>query len=142
MRLAAALLLGIGAFAVLGLSLGMRGAGSYPVLYSQILLAAIGLLLVPVTFQEWRKAREGEDARGQDDPISWQSILGLVIVCVYAMSWEIVGHAPATSAFLLAMLLIAGVRKPIPILAFVVLMPVGLYLVFIELLRIPLPRPW
>lgn len=142
MRLVAALLLATGTLAVLTISFGMRGSGSYPLLYAQILLAVITLLLLPIVAQEWQKVRHGDDPRDASDPISWQAITGLVSVCIYAISWEIVGHAPATAVFLLIMLLIAGVRAPFPILAFIVVMPVGLFFLFIKLLKIPLPRPW
>jgi putative tricarboxylic transport membrane protein len=64
----------------------------------------------------------------------------LVLLLVYAVVLKPLGFIVSTIIFLVGALILAGVRRPLPL----VLMPVGLavvlFYVFYELLRVSLPR--
>ena len=64
----------------------------------------------------------------------------LVLLLVYAAVLKPLGFIVSTIIFLVGALILAGVRRPLPL----VLMPVGLavvlFYVFYELLRVSLPR--
>ena len=123
-------------------SFGTRGSGSYPVLYTQVLLAGVCVLIALILFEELQAIRVSETGAPFEATISWQAVAGLLAILVYVMIWELVGHGAATALFLFATLLIAGERSPLTILSLVVLVPVGIHFLFIEFLRIPLPRVW
>lgn len=69
----------------------------------------------------------------------WTNLVGTaVVVILYVLAWDAFGYLIPTALFLAALLLIYGVRRPLPLILFPVAVTGGIHLVFHEILRVPL----
>lgn len=105
------------------------GVSAFP----RMVLALIGVLSLVLLV----RPREGEAL-----PRGWSAlqVIGtILLLCVYAVVLDSVGFVITTVSFLLAELLLIGVRRPV----FLVLVPlgvgVGLFYLFRVFLEVPLP---
>lgn len=132
-----------GLAALLVWTLQRSGSGTYPLLYSQALLALLLILLTVVLAQEIRSARgpapEGDDGAEGQEIFTGTAVAGILVTAAYVWGWLVVGHVVSTAGFLFAALLLSGERRPAVILSFVIGLPVFIQLFFVWFLRIPLP---
>ncbi|RUT30087.1 tripartite tricarboxylate transporter TctB family protein [Arsenicitalea aurantiaca] len=146
MKLLAVLVMLLAFCALFVWTLGARGSGAYPLLYPQVLIGGVCLMLGVLALQQVRdvrRARMAGDVGGEDDGFAWQPVAALAASFVYVLSWTSIGHVPATAIFLFIALLIAGERRPVALLVFALGLTALIQLLFIQGLRIPLPRiPW
>ena len=134
-RLLSPAVLAVWAGIVLWLSFSERGSDvAYPRLLALVMLCCALLMGVtalraapPASAIEWRI--EG----------LWQLGAAIVLIAVYAMSWNLVGFPVATVAFLLALAWLLGERSMIFLALGPVLATGVLWMVLRGLLHVPLP---
>jgi hypothetical protein len=145
LRSAGGLILGVVFAAAFLATLGMDGSLHYPLAYSQVLIAAIALLLLTSAANDWRAARVGEVAGGMPvvapDTAGGPVILWITIaLCIgYVASWTLIGFFPATFLYVTVQLWLLrqrywGILFGVP--AAVMLL---VYVVFAKLLTLPFP---
>jgi putative tricarboxylic transport membrane protein len=115
------------------------GPAFYPRILS-ILLFAFSFVQIILS---WRKKKEVQDkdevAPEKKESFSYKIILGtLVLSVIYGFVFDKVSYLLTTTCFLLAMMLLGGVRKWLILLSVAVCYSVGTYFLFGEVLMVPL----
>ncbi|WP_167512316.1 tripartite tricarboxylate transporter TctB family protein [Oceanidesulfovibrio marinus] len=110
------------------------GAQVSPIFYPRILLTAWLLLSVGILIEAaFKKGKSSKD-------YSWKNALLMFLLiglCVAAM--EYIGFLLSTVAFFFASCLIFGYGRYSVLLPVGIIFPVALWLIFVEVLKIPLP---
>lgn len=148
MKLAAIVIFMIGGIALLIRTTMGRGSFTYPLLYPQVMLVAVlvlfAILLVEVLRE--RGVRSAIEVEPHERPrwLGQETLvpaLGLVTAIVYIALWNVLGYLLSTVLFLVAMLVIGRERNVWVYLGIGVVLPILVWFVFDDFLRIPLPGP-
>ncbi|WP_158929482.1 tripartite tricarboxylate transporter TctB family protein [Acidisphaera sp. S103] len=145
LRAAGGLIMGV-AFAIGFLAtLGMDGSLHYPLAYSQVLIAAIALLLLTSAANDWRTARAGAGGVGTPavvpDTAGGPVVLWVTIaLCTaYVASWTLVGFFPATFVYVAVQLWLLRQRSWGILFGVPATVTLLVYVVFARLLTLPFP---
>lgn len=106
------------------------GAAGYPRLIAGILIVMAVLLALQ---------------RGTGDALPSRAdglrVVGIVLLLVlYAVTFETIGYIAATALFLVAALLLMGIRQWVPLIVLPVLLSTGLFFLFYNIFGVSLPR--
>jgi Tripartite tricarboxylate transporter TctB family len=144
-RAAGGLVMGVVFVAAFLATLGMDGSLHYPLAYSQVLIAAIALLLLTSAANDWRAARAGEAAG--DTPVVVSDTAGgpvilwiTIALCIgYVASWTLIGFFPATFLYVVVQLWLLRQRYWGILFGVPTVVVVLVYVVFARLLTLPFP---
>lgn len=107
----------------------------WPLILSSLGVAmSLWLVIEAIAGNPWQRDElEAATATG------WRNlILTGVVAIAYVVGWGLIGFIIPTALFLLALLLVYGVRSPVALIGFSVGVTAGIYLVFHQVLRVPL----
>jgi len=114
------------------------GPAFYPRALS-ILLLAFSLVQMILSWQKKKGVQEKDQVAPEKTDFSYKIILGtLLLSVIYGFVFDKVSYLLTTTCFLLAMMLIGGVRKWLILLSVAVCYSVGTYFLFGEVLMVPL----
>jgi uncharacterized membrane protein (UPF0136 family) len=149
LRAAGGLVMGAVFAAAFLATLGMDGSLHYPLAYSQVLIAAIALLLLTSAANDWWAARAGEaagEATGDMPVVAPDAAGGPIILwitialCIgYAASWTLIGFFPATFLYVAAQLWLLRQRYWGILFGVPAVVTLLVYVVFARLLTLPFP---
>lgn len=144
-RILGASLGALATLAFLGWTATWRDAFTFPLLYPQIMLILLVALFAAAAAQVLANARQGlvkplETAPGAVPRPTSMVLASMALIVGYVVSWNQLGHLPATLIFIPALLLLLGERRPVLVAALALATAAVIYPVFYRLLRVPLPR--
>jgi len=113
---------------------GSLGPGFWP----RLALLGLGLACAAKAVQEWRGATRTASDR---EPISVMTLATAVaLVVLYAALTPVLGFPMTTAAFIVAFMMLAGVRSGAGLAASAVVGTIGLIYVFVRVVYLPLPK--
>lgn len=138
---------GLGGLTVLGslqMPIGtfrLAGSGLFP-LWLGIFLMFLALLHLMNLWFKRAALRPGEPAAAPAPGANRQMLLFLGASLLATFCLDILGYPVTAFLLMLLLLRILGVRRPVPLLAIPVVTAIVVYFLFVQFLKIPLPKGW
>jgi putative tricarboxylic transport membrane protein len=117
----------------------MAGSGLFPLCLGIALMLLALLYLATLLFQEDEKRQSPKTAVASPGAMG-RMLLFLGASALATLCLNILGYPVTSFLFMMALLAILGVRQPVLLVSLPLLTAAGSYLVFIQFLRIPLPK--
>ena len=115
---------------------GQLGPGFWP----RVALVGLIVACAAKAIEEWRRGVETR-AAAERPPISTGTlVIGIGLIVAYVLLAPLLGFALVTALFIVAFMVLCGMRSPAAVMANAVLGTVGLLYVFVKLVYLPLPK--
>ena len=116
----------------------MAGSGLFPLCLGILLMILSGLFLLNRLFE--KRAPRGREPAATT-PANAKQVLGFLgITAAATLSLAFLGYPAFCFLIMLFLLWILGIRQPALLLGFSLLTATGAYLLFVQFLKIPLPK--
>lgn len=116
----------------------MAGSGLFPLCLGIALMLLALLYLATLLFQD--EKRQSPKAAVASPGATGRMLLFLGASALATLCLNILGYPVTSFLFMMSLLAILGVRQPVLLVALPLLTAAGSYLVFVQFLRIPLPK--
>ena len=117
----------------------MAGSGLFPLCLGIILMLLALLYLANILLQKGPKEHSGE-ATGATPGAAGQMLLFFGASALAVLCLNILGYPLTAFLLMLLLLRILGLRRPVLLVTLPLLAAVGSYLLFVQFLKIPLPK--
>ena len=117
----------------------MAGSGLFPLCLGIILMLLALLYLANLLLQKDSKGHSGE-AAGARPGAAGQMLLFFGASALAVLCFNILGYPLTAFLLMLLLLRILGLRRPVLLAALPLLAAAGSYLLFVQFLKIPLPK--
>lgn len=117
----------------------MAGSGLFPLCLGIILMLLALLYLANLLLQRDAKGHPGHTA-GATPGAAGQMLLFFGASALGVLGLNILGYPVASFLLMLLLLRILGIRRPVLLVALPLLAAAGSYLLFVQFLKIPLPK--